>query len=541
MSTASNTSNLYGLYVKDVINLAQTVVVKLDQVAQAVNYLVMSKTSSLEIDKSDRTTWKYYQNISGAYHFTDDLMEVESLDTGDVIVFNLDNLADHPITQEAYSYGSYFYNELLARFPEQETLILGILYPCDIQQAIAAKDGTIMAYPRDLVEETETEFVSKLQDWIYNYLKHWVNKPYAITNNLYVATYRVQLALNMVPAVMKIRLGACKTNQAHSFHINEYLRDHGFTDYYLSILTRKQKLDFYRNIRYYQHYAGYNATFETLVDRLLTERNIPAYAYNFHHNASSISYVEPGVFTNLYPEAMFTRDAINQSGDSLPQSYLNLTDALVMLNNETVGNKAYHAEHLTVLAESFSRSPKAFYATKAIETTLDSTGESYIQAPDLIVLNEWLKLTSKNIYRRSFEYTPPGAAVPMLLSQQEAVAMWVYAICRVLQPAERDTGYELVTKVPQLGVSNVLKDSPPALADLKALVDPSLLPDTEIQAYLDLVTPPSPALSSIARESSSMATTCTACTRTSSIRWGGPWARWSRSPCTGTSWCPCPA
>lgn len=160
-----------------------------------------------------------------------------------------------------------------------------------------------------------------------------------------------------------------------------------------------------------------------------------------------------------------------------------------MVNAEASGNAQYHSDNAQTLKEVFERSPKSFYQTKVLESTLDTTGESYVQAPDQIVLNEWLHLVSMNVYRRTIEYTPPGASVPLVLTQQQAVALWIYAICRVLEPVVKPEDYELINRVPQIGISNVLKSPSPSLYELEQLVDPTLLSSEEIQQYLDLVTP----------------------------------------------------
>ena len=98
-------NNLYNLYVQDIISLASTIVLKLDQIGQAMNYLVMQKAGTALLDPDDRTTWKYYQNISGAYNFTDTPMFVESLDGNGQISFDKTTLAANPITQNFPSSG----------------------------------------------------------------------------------------------------------------------------------------------------------------------------------------------------------------------------------------------------------------------------------------------------------------------------------------------------------------------------------------------------------------------------------------------------
>jgi hypothetical protein len=112
-------------------------------------------------------------------------MTVPSLDIAQRIVFNKVNLQTHLATKQAYSYGTRYYQELVLQYPEQEMLILGILYPADITKAVNAKDGTILAYPPELVELYEVSLIPKLQTWLDNYLFRWFNKQFILTDDLY--------------------------------------------------------------------------------------------------------------------------------------------------------------------------------------------------------------------------------------------------------------------------------------------------------------------------------------------------------------------
>ena len=96
------TNNLYRLYVESVIDLAQSAIIKYDQIAEATNKAMFIKTGIFP-DPEDRLSWKYYQNISGSYHFSDRPMQVYSLDADELIDFNVASLAQHPITCLLYT------------------------------------------------------------------------------------------------------------------------------------------------------------------------------------------------------------------------------------------------------------------------------------------------------------------------------------------------------------------------------------------------------------------------------------------------------
>ena len=171
-------NNYYDLYLKNTLKLAETIVMKFSDAAQAMNRKVVIDGSVTDVDEDDPSTWKYYQNISGQYHANDYCLTVayspsiivRSLDKQNVeINFTKEELAKNPITRQAYSYGSRFYKELIKNYPDQELLIMGILYAPDdpnfIQKAIDAPEGTILYYPEGLVEEHESSFIPKLQEF----------------------------------------------------------------------------------------------------------------------------------------------------------------------------------------------------------------------------------------------------------------------------------------------------------------------------------------------------------------------------------------
>jgi hypothetical protein len=478
-------SNLYNLYIQACRNLAQTLVVKFDQVGQALNNLVLATTGVVP-DSTDRTTWKYYQNISGVYHFIDSPMMIESLDTQATILFDKTVLQSHPTTLEAYAFGSYYYDELLAKYPSQEMLILGILYPCDISTAINADDGTILSYPPDLVESTETDFIAKLQTWSQNWIQRWVIQGFANTDNLYIAAYYGQFVLLLVAAILDIRLRACKTNQAHSYHIGQYLRSRAFLDFYLAELTQEQTLDFYRNINYYLRNAGFESTFETLVDLLMTKRGLPVYQYMFKQNAASINYVNVTDLTSLVATPTFERHPLNSPALTRPLTNLNLADVFALTNANAPGNPAYETAYGSDIMEMFKRSPQASLATKVIETTLGANTTFKTAAPQEMVFNQWLAMTCMGVYTGSFSYTPPGTSIPLQLTQPQAVALWIYAMNKALEPEVLPAGYVPISVVPPLKARWIPRITLPTFSDLRSITATSVLSDALLQEALGL-------------------------------------------------------
>ena len=483
MTTISNTNNLYQIYTNSIVNLAQSIVIKSDAVAQAMNTLVLQNTG-IAVTSTDRTTWKYYQNISGIYNSSDIPMVVYSLDSETQISFDKATLANNPVTAAAYSYGSTFYNELLAAYPTQEMLILGILYPADINVAISSQDGTIVSYPTGLVEAEEINLIPDLQNWIYAYMNRWVVPGFMYTDDLYLASFMGQLYLHLIPVISNLRLAKCKTNEVHSYHLIQYLKSHGFLDQYINKMTRKQILNMYRNINYYERYAGFQSTFTSLIDVLFTEADLPAYEYIFEHNTQGISHSEVTDRSNILPTALFRRLPINSIAKNISAADYNLSEAQAQLDSTTPNNEAYQAVTQLATEHQLDTSLNAQLPTKVIECGLNDTIAPLPMSLVEIIMNLWIQVVATDRYAVPVEYIPVGSSVPLRLTHQQALALWAYAFCKSNEPTNAALNYPKLTRVPSLRANKVLIPNVPTSTYLQGLVDPTLVPPSLISLLL---------------------------------------------------------
>ena len=457
----------------------QSIVIKFDQIAQKMNLLVLQNTGVL-VDPTDPTVWKYYQNISGQYNFSDTMMTVYSLDSETTINFTIADLALNPVTAAAYAFGSQYYNELLATYPNQEMLILGILYPCDMTTAINAPDGTILSYPGFLVEAEEVNFIGLLQSWIYAYINRWIVFQFGLTDDLYPATYLAQLYLNLVSVVANIRLAACKTNQAHSFHVKQFLRSHGFIDVYLNEMSQKQILNMYRNINYYERNAGFETTFQTLIEVLFTDIGFPVYEYVMEHRTDALTHDSLVASSVLTPTAAFKRLPLNTYAASIALPDYDLTEVLAVMARATPNNGSYQLINQNTIETKLDTSLSARLGTKLIECALNPMVNTLINVPDEILFNQWIALVANDKYAVPVEYTPLGALDPIRLTNQQALALWIYATQQALVPTVKGAAYVPLLRVPPIRASHVVLDPKPTLATLLNYTDPAFTPASTV-------------------------------------------------------------
>lgn len=451
----------YDLYLSDVFKLAKTLVVKSHATAEAINTNLEQMQPNLYIDKQNLSTWKYYMNLAGDYHSTDTMMYVISMDTLEEIAFTKENLEIHRATAREYAYGSRYYNALVSKYPEQEMLIFGILNPVPLWKSTTAKDHQILYYDPVLVEENELSLISRLQEWIDGYFVRWYVSGYEI-DDLFAAAALGVLFIHMPMAIINIRLAACKTNEAHSYHIRQYLASNGRLDVYMDYLTKKQALFLYRNIRYLHRNAGKQETFELLTSRILTERGIPLAEYTIRHNLAELP-------EKILPKIELLNHSINFDyvGDGIDVSTVG--EILAKEIPEARDNAAVLAEAEVEITARMQNSLHTNLSTKVLESSVTDLTDSAPYTLADIMLNQWLYFSTNNRFPTILSITNPVSGEKMPLSAKDAFIVFLYAF-------NKARGTELIT-IPRIEATRVRRPILPTVAELKAVVNPKYVSD----------------------------------------------------------------
>ena len=403
--------NEIDIYIKDTIRLANTISVKSTITSTVMNDRLSIIYGSQNIDTDDKKTWKYYLNISGQYHFSDTKMYITSLDTLETILFSVENLSKHTLTRENYQFGTRYYYSLLEQYPEQETLIKGILYPCDIQTAIDAVDGTILSYQKDLVEEQEATLIPELSEWCKRYQARWRVDAYIHRDTLYPAAQIGVMYLNMVGRIIALRLKRCKTNEAHSFHIKAYLGSHNKLHEFIPYYTLKQKLWLYRNISYIQHNSGSRSNFNLLVDKILTDRAIPLAEFNIEHKDN---------FIDGYTDYSIVRKNINSYSATPDNQEFTLSEIYEKENPLLSENPEYNNNVYKEVHKCISNSPSSRVKTKLLEShMLDYTNSEKYSLPNTLI-NHWPYMAAIGLFDAKVNIVDPATNEPLLLSAEDA-------------------------------------------------------------------------------------------------------------------------
>jgi hypothetical protein len=455
-------NNYYSLYLDAVIQLAQTIVIKSTDSAEGLNRFVNDYYPEVGVS-TDPSTWKYYMNLAGEYHPTDTVMTVVSMDTLETIEFTKANLLVHRATARGYAFGTRQYLELVSRYPTQEMLILGILYPVDKTTAINALDGQILGYPPELVEVNEYTFIEKLQEWLYTFKNRWINPAYGLVDPYYSAAHHALMYMHLVPAILNIRLAACKTNEAHSFHVRSYLASNSRLDAYWDQMTTNQSLFFYRNIKYIQRNAGKRETLSWLTDHIMTERSLPLAEYTMRHDISK----QP---TDTDPTVTFRRTPLNTKTNVDSADVVDLT---TLLNKEAAAapaNSLVQVDQEPVITSEMVNSRSNVLSTKALESAMVDYTDSTPYTLSDILLNHWLWLSTTGTYTAFVGTTNPQTGERIPLSVKDAFClMWYCWMASV--------GIQLDV-IPPILANRVIKIPTPSKAQLMSIVDATLVEDS---------------------------------------------------------------
>lgn len=466
-------NNYYQIYRRDIISLAKSLVIKHHDIAVMTNK-GLARQGFPVVEENPRR-WKYYLNLNGQYHETDQIIYVRSIDTLETIPFTKEALLTHRATKREYLPGGRFHERILSDYPNLTTLIRGVLNPVSIDTALDAEDGTILYYDEDLVEVNEYYLIRDLQHWLYGYVARWYNQQYNIIDNLYLPMYLGQLYLHIVPTIERLRFSRVNTREAHSFHVREYLASNGGLDRYLPYLTKEQTLWLYRNIRFVHDNIGKEQTFNTLIKQLLTKRNIPLQGYHITHDYEAMSNSE-----SLYPDVYMTKDPINvdyiQSGVEREtiRTVLNRQALIARDNLETIGDA--NAD----ITQRASRSLGNRYPTKVLESEIVDRTNSSVRSLNSVLLHEWLHLAYANRYNGFITFNHPVSSELLTVSVKDAFIIALYCALK-LDGQETDT-------IPNVFAYDVLRIPLPTFEELNKNVDRRYIPAGFIEAIQDRIT-----------------------------------------------------
>ena len=436
-------------YIKHTIMFTNSLVIKSLGAALAMNKGTINKYTS-HVSK-DKTTWRYYLNISGQKHHTNNDVKVYIIETSTKESLSKEILEKYPVTKKELLKNESYYDDLINEYPEDRLFIHGCLYPVDIQTAIEAKDGTILAYNSNYVESNEASLIKEIDAFCVNFFKRWYIKEYTLVDDLYIAGVLANLYAILPAKIMNIRLSKVMTPEVHSFHMEHFFRSTLDIWDAVQILTPASRMWLYKNLRYLKNNVGKNSTLNTVIEKIFNVNKIGLGSYVIRTNDVRLNLEDRSmVDVSSIPitDPVFTRDNNTLSGTKLNAYYA--ADNNKTMSTETVINLEMNTLRLNttnyepterdkfVVANAVNKINTAPYDkqnTKIIELSSSKLFKMYGSDIYKVILDHWVYFTQNNVVEYTIEYVDPNTnSIYSINPKQALLIMLKYLLCVTKNP-----------------------------------------------------------------------------------------------------------
>lgn len=434
-------------------------IVKIEAVALRDNSVLEAAGYPVSIDKR---TWRYYMNLNGDYHPTDTEMWINSIDTGEDILFNKVNLAFHIATYREYSKGGYWFNRIVEMYPGQAELIKGILSPIPYETTIAAENYKILGYNKTLILWNEGYLIHKVQQFINGYVPQVFNHEYIYTDNLMLPIGIMQLYAAIMMEIGSLRHENIGSRAAHDFYIWARIDSYGEFSKYKASLTKEQTMWLYNNIAWLKMNPGAQYTFDLMLKNLLTEAKIPLAKYDLVENTKN-------QLEDLTPVPLYRKMNLNlQKSYGLEPSYI---DTEAMINKEQGMAKENFNQSAIWYDSALKKGTHSVYSelpTKVLESKMMDYTNRHANTKMSVTFNNWIYLTAKGYYKGRILVKDPKTGKDVRLPVGDAYYLWRYL-------TDLSKGQEKIYIEP-VYYQNVLKVVPPSLEALIDIGGPLYIP-----------------------------------------------------------------
>ena len=437
-------------YTANALSLTNSFVIKLRAVAIKTNILLLEKYGIAP--SNNKAEWKYYLNMSGELHSTNNEVMIKLIETGTYVPLTKEVLKTYSITRNTLrEFGSY-YIDLVEKYPDDFDYIKGCMYPVPIQTAIDAPDGTILSYDKDLVASNEVSLIRELETDIKGLINRYLIPDYIPVDELYLTSF-IGLLYSVLPGwIISKRLEKIHTSEVDSFHLEHFFRSKLDIWDLVKHLNPKSIMWLYRNLDYLLINNCNKESFELMIENVFAANSIGV-------SSLELQSVPPELLTGTSSTdtaAYITRDCVfkvkdlssisnytNKSTYTLPE----LVDEQSRLTN---GNTAIVKE--TLVREALKTINKSNIIAQPTKTLLLPTPNTYDISPVdrlNIILDNWLVLThTDSVYVGNTVFKDPNNSVEIELTPKAGLYLLYFFIFKSI-------GIETPT-LTELRYSNVL-------------------------------------------------------------------------------------
>ena len=267
-------------YIKQTIMFTNSLVIKSLGSAISINKMLVTGTGIwIPSITNDKKTWRYFMNIAGQKHSTNNDVKIFVSELGRTESLTKELLEEYPITKKELLSNGNMYDTLMSDYPMDRLYIHGCMYPVDIQTAIDAPDGTILAYNPNYVEEQEYSLIREIEQFTKAFFQRWYIKEFILIEELYMATVLANLYTALPNKIINIRLSKVLTPEVHSFHMEHFFRSNLDIWDEVQVLTPASRMWLYKNLRYLKNNIGKNVVLNTVIEKILNANSIGIGSY----------------------------------------------------------------------------------------------------------------------------------------------------------------------------------------------------------------------------------------------------------------------
>jgi hypothetical protein len=437
-------------YVRDTLSLVRTLVVKIEAVALRENSVLEAAGFFVTNDKK---TWRYYMNLNGDYHPTDVPMWINSIDTGEDILFDKANMAFHIATFREYSKGGYWFKRISDAYPGQVELIKGILKPIPYETTIPAENYKILSYNKNLVLWNEDHLIPHLQQFIYGIVPQLFNHEYIYTDNLMLPVTGVMTLYEAIlMEIGTVRHESIGSRHAHDFYIWARVDSYGEFSKYKASLTKTQIMWMYDNISWLDNNPGAQYAFSFMLKNLLSDADIPLAEFSMVQNTKT-------QLVDLTPTPLYRKLNLNlQDKYGLEPSYITTQQ---MILKEQVLAKDNYAQSAIWNDHALRKATQSLHSelpTKVLESKMMDYTNRHINTKMSVTFNNWIYLAGKGYYQGKILVRDPKTGKDVRLAVGDAYHIWRH-LTNIAGGREQ-------TYICGAYYQNVMKAVPPTLDEL---------------------------------------------------------------------------
>lgn len=230
------------------------------------NFKLLDKGHSIS---SDLKEWGYYRNLSGYPHRFNSRIYFSSPVDNSKTEITKEYLDNNPDIREYILNTWDVLYDLMLRYPGDNTYIMGMLTPTDIDRLIEAKDGTILYYDSNDIQYYEENLKSELEAFISDFLFNYQNPGYITTDNLYCAGLRVVLYQALILKVKELRYRKQQYYSVSDELMNLTFDSNLYIARLLDGIDRNIRLWIYKNIKYLTYNIGKDSTIDILIENVI--------------------------------------------------------------------------------------------------------------------------------------------------------------------------------------------------------------------------------------------------------------------------------